>query len=143
MDPPLGRVNWEKMRHPSPVRTDSSQKPSPPAGSPASFRALVVAGSVLAGLLTLCLTLSLATHYTLATLIHAGLLWLTVNLITRNLDNLAATKGRSEGSPGREGGPSGGPSGERSGGRRGGRPAGSRGDGPRKPTSPAAGSGPR
>lgn len=102
------------------MRTDSSQKPSPPAGSPASFRALVVAGFVLAGLFTLCLALSLVTHYTLATLIHAGLLWLTVNLITRNLDNLAAAKGRSEGSPN-----------------------GSRGGGPRKPTSPTAGSGPR
>jgi len=108
------------------VRTDSSQKPALPAGSPASFRALVVAGFVLAGLFTLCLALSLVTHYTLATLIHAGLLWLTVNLITRNLDNLAAAEGRSEGSPGREGGRSGGRSG-----------------GPRKPRSPAAGSGPR
>jgi len=110
------------------VRTDSSQKPALPAGSPASFRALVVAGFVLAGLFTLLLALSLVTHYTLATLIHAGLLWLTVNLITRNLDNLAAAEGRSEGSP----------NGSRGGGRSGGRSGG-----PRKPTSPTAGSGPR
>lgn len=73
-------------------RTDAAS----PTGSAASFRVLVVVGFVIAGLLTLCLTLSLRTHYLLATLVHAGLLWLTVNLITRNLDNLAAVEGRTE-----------------------------------------------
>lgn len=65
-------------------------KESPVAG----FSVLVLCGFVLAGLLTFSLVLSLRAGDVFRTLLNAGLLWVAVTLITRNLDNLAAAEGR-------------------------------------------------
>lgn len=60
------------------------------------FGVLVLCGFALAGLLTFSLALSLRAGDVLRTLLNAGLLWVAVTLITRNLDNLATAEGRSK-----------------------------------------------
>lgn len=68
-------------------------KPATPP-SPHGFRILVLCGFVLAGVLTAFLTISLRAGDTLRAILHAALLWVTITLIERNLDNLAAATGR-------------------------------------------------
>ncbi len=57
--------------------------------SVASFRTLILCGFALAGVLTLSLALSLRLGNTLHTVLSAALLWLTLNLIHRNAQNMA------------------------------------------------------
>jgi hypothetical protein len=64
------------------------------------FKALVFCGFILAGVLTMFLAMSLRMGDALRAALHAGLLWVTITLIERNLDNLATAEGRaSETSP--------------------------------------------
>lgn len=66
-----------------------------PNGTPAgTFRLMAFLGFVLAGFLTLSLSLALKTGSFVRAAINAILLWFVVNLILRNLDNMAAAEGR-------------------------------------------------
>ncbi len=56
------------------------------------FKVLIFCGCVLAAALTVFLALSLTARDVVRTLLHTLLLWITVSLIGRNLDNLARAR---------------------------------------------------
>lgn len=77
------------------TRFPSRPRPKRPDPSLArGFRVLAFFGFVLAGVLTVFLAFSLRHGAIFRAAIHAGLLFFTVRLIQRNLDNLAAAEGR-------------------------------------------------
>lgn len=57
------------------------------------YKIMVVFGLALAGLLTLSLAVSLSTGSLTRVVINAGLLWVTVDAIQRNFDNLTRLRG--------------------------------------------------
>ncbi len=77
------------------TRFPSAPRPHQPDPSLVrGFRILAFSGFILAGVLTVFLTFSLRHGSVFRAAIHAGLLFVTVSLIQRNLDNLATAEGR-------------------------------------------------
>jgi hypothetical protein len=64
---------------------------------------LVFCGFILAGALTVFIAVSLRSGDTFRTLFHAGLLWFTVRLLLRNLDNLEKARAGGAGHEREEG----------------------------------------